>query len=176
MIRVKSFIIVPTGKIWEPVSAKANVSLAFSNMQLKLPDCRILLAGFDEMENLQIMCFNWTSHSKNGASWLFLAVVACHCYDLLLFFAFVLNTNEYLRWLWQKLGCSRGWDERLFASEEKPVWTPAPSYIVVVPVVCYPDASLFLSKQGTWRKGTHAPAAQCCHVNAFHPSSFSLEI
>lgn len=85
MIRVKSFIIVPTGKIWEPASAKANVSLAFSNVQLKLPDCRILLAGFDEMENLQIACFNGTSHSKHGASWLFFKMVAFHCYDLLLF-------------------------------------------------------------------------------------------
>lgn len=102
MIRVKSFIIVPTGKIWEPASAKANVSLAFSNMQLKLPDCRILLAGFDEMENLRIVCFSWTSHSKDGASrlffrwWPFLVVTCC-------FFLFVLNTNERLRWLGQKL-------------------------------------------------------------------------
>ena len=93
MIRVKSFIIVPTGKIWEPASAKANVSLAFSNLQLKLPECRILLAGFDEMENLQIVCFNWTSHLKRRARWLFSEMVALRCYDILLFL-FVLNTND----------------------------------------------------------------------------------
>lgn len=51
MIRVKSFIIVPTGKIWEPAGAKANVSPTFSNLQFKLLDWGILLVGFDEMEN-----------------------------------------------------------------------------------------------------------------------------
>lgn len=83
MIRVKSFIIVPTGKIWEPASAKANVSLAFSDLQLKLPDCRILLAGFDEMENMQILRLTETPAQRIGQAgsfliWLpFIVMICC---------------------------------------------------------------------------------------------------
>lgn len=95
MIGVKSFIIVPTGKIWEPASAKANVSLAFSNLQLKLPDCRILLAGFDEMENLQIICLTEPLAQRTGQAsslrWLPFIVMIC-CF----FFFFCLYSKQWL--------------------------------------------------------------------------------
>lgn len=110
MIRVKSFIIVPTGKIWGAVSAKANVSLAFSKVQLEAADCRIPLAGFDSMESLQVVCFSW----KHGASWLLFAMVAKACWAWLPFSCLLLTPSlgwdglGRLRLLWSSSLAQRG--------------------------------------------------------------------
>lgn len=90
---------------------------------------------------------------------------------LVAFFLFVLNTNEQLRWLGQKLPQTVGrgsmqakecWCEPLLrqpavlgtAGLPGPVW----------------DCSL---RRGG--KDTQTPTAWCCHIAALHSSSFSLK-